>query len=123
MSYRIVNSGKNQRREYLGVNHSPLFQPLPERDYAQEQKKSYYSFLYNLYDENGKLLKPSQLSQLLNFYFPKEKPVEFGDYNNDVKINIEDVECREPEITVKDLKGKDITKFQSEKDAKTNSLT
>ena len=68
MSYRIINSGKNQRREYLAANRSPLFQALPERDFAQEQKASYHDFL------------DKKLSELISFYFP----FEFSDYNNDV---------------------------------------
>jgi hypothetical protein len=68
MSYRIINSGKNQRREYLAANRSPLFQALPERDFAQEQKVSYRDFL------------DKKLPKLFSFYFP----FEFSDYNNDV---------------------------------------
>jgi len=83
MSYRTINSGKNQRREYLAANRSPLFQPLPERDYAQEQKLSYSKFLYE------------RLPQLLSFYFPAE----FSDYNNNIRIEVENYECQEPTIT------------------------
>ena len=78
-SYRLVNSGKKQRREYLSLNRSPLFQALPERDFAQEQKASYHGFL----DE--------KLPKLLTFYFP----FEFSDYNNDVWINASEVEYQE----------------------------
>src|SRR4051794_4623495 len=83
MSYQIINSGKNSRREYFATNRSPLFQDLPERDYAREQKLSYANFLYE------------RLPRLLSFYFPAE----FSDYNNNVKINIEKFVCQEPEIT------------------------
>jgi len=107
MSYRIINSGKNPRREYLAANRSPLFEALPKLDYAREQKNSYLKLIYE------------RLPQLLSFYFPAE----FSDYNNNIKINIENVECREPEITVKNSKGKDITKLQSEEEAKADSLT
>src|SRR2546423_8813144 len=107
MSHLIINSGKNPRREYLAVNRSLLFQNLPERDYAQEQKLSYSKFLYEI------------LPQLLSFYFPAE----FSDYNNAIKINIKNVECREPETIVEDSKGKKKTKPQSQKEARVNSLT
>ncbi|MEG7978389.1 MAG: hypothetical protein NY202_00215 [Mollicutes bacterium UO1] len=93
MSYRIINSGKNQRREYLVANRSPLFQTLPERDYAQEQKLSY-----------SKLLN-KRLPQLLLFYFPAE----FSDYNNNVKISIEKFLCQKPEITEKQARADSLT--------------
>src|SRR5947209_8617470 len=107
MSYQIINSGKNSRREYLGVNRSPLFQGLPERDYVREQKLSYSKFLHE------------RLPQLLSFYFPAE----FRDYNNDVKIEVKNVECREPETVVEDSKGRKKIKLQSEEEARANSLT
>ena len=71
LSYRLIESGKNQRREYLSKNRSPLFQPLPERDFAQEQIKSYADFL-----QQG-------LKNLLNFYFPSGGR-KLEDYNNKV---------------------------------------
>lgn len=107
MSYRIINSGKNSRREYLGANRSPLFQGLPERDYAREQKSSYLKFLHE------------RLPQLLSFYFPAK----FSDYNNKIEIHIKDVECREPETVTESLKGKKKVKLQSEEEARTNFLT
>ncbi|CFW92830.1 DNA-directed RNA polymerase subunit beta [endosymbiont DhMRE of Dentiscutata heterogama] len=82
MSYRLINSGKNTRREYLTVNRSPLFQGLPERDYAQEQKKSYDNFRHE------------RLPKLLTFYFPAE----LSDYNNSLKISVENLVFQEPEI-------------------------
>ncbi|CAI2201883.1 19323_t:CDS:2, partial [Funneliformis geosporum] len=94
---------KNSRREYVGVNRSPLFRGLPEHDYTREQKSSYSKFLYE------------RLPELLSFYFPAE----FSDYNNDVTINIKDVECREPETVVEDSKGKKKIKPQSEEEART----
>ena len=93
VSYRLINSGKNQRREYLSLNRSPLFQDLPQQDFAQEQKISYQNFLFK------------KLPQLLTFYFPAE----FSDYNNNIRVNIESVECQDPEI--------------SENEARTESLT
>ena len=60
MSYRLIKSGKNQRREYLGLNKSPLFQDLPQRDFAHEQKESYHKFFQE------------RLPKLLDFYFPAE---------------------------------------------------
>ena len=93
VSYRLINSGKNQRREYLSLNRSPLFQDLPKQDFAQEQKISYQNFLFK------------KLPQLLTFYFPAE----FSDYNNNIRVNIESVECQDPEI--------------SENEARTESLT
>lgn len=91
--YNLTTSGKKQRREYLSLNHSPLFQTLPDQDFAQEQKISYHNFLYN------------KLPKLLNFYFPAE----FSDYNNSIQISIEQIECQEAEI--------------SENEARINSLT
>jgi hypothetical protein len=74
-SYQIINSGKNQRRRYLTINNSPLFQTLPQRDFAHEQKSSYHDFLHK------------RLNELLKFYFP----VVFDDHNNIIKINIENL--------------------------------
>jgi hypothetical protein len=70
-SYRLIESGKNQRREYLSKNRSPLFKSLPERDFAQEQKKSYDDFLQRGFKD------------LLNFYFPASGR-KLEDYNNQV---------------------------------------
>ncbi|MCE8162737.1 MAG: hypothetical protein I3273_01805 [Candidatus Moeniiplasma glomeromycotorum] len=86
LSYRLIKSGENLRREYLSKNRSPLFQPLPERDFASEQKNSYRDFL------------SWGLKDLLNFYFPPSGR-KLEDYNNQVWINIEDLKCEEPEIT------------------------
>lgn len=83
VSYRLITSGKNQRREYLSLNRSPLFEKLPDRDFAEEQKESYKKFL------------KEKLPQLLTFYFPAE----FSDYNNNIRVNIESVECQEPKIS------------------------
>jgi hypothetical protein len=99
MSYRIINSGKNQRREYIGANRSPLFKDLPDKDYAQEQRKAYDNFIFGSYNEKGKLLKPSRLSQLFEFYFPQETPIKFSDYNNQIQIRVENLVCEEPAIT------------------------
>jgi|SRR5205085_7782465 len=93
MSYRIINSGKNPRREYLTVNRSPLFQGLPERDYAREQKLSYSKFLHE------------RLPKLLSFYFPAE----FSDYNNNIKINVENFAYQEPEITEETARAESLT--------------
>ncbi|MCE8158975.1 MAG: hypothetical protein I3270_00620 [Candidatus Moeniiplasma glomeromycotorum] len=86
MSYRLIDSGKNQRREYLSKNRSPLFKSLPERDFAQEQKKSYADFLHR------------GLKDLLKFYFSANGR-KLEDYNNQVWINVEELQCHEPEIT------------------------
>jgi hypothetical protein len=93
MSYLTVNSGKNVRREYVATNRSLLFQGLPERDYAREQKLSYSNFLHE------------RLPQLLSFYFPAE----FSDYNNNIKISIEKFACQEPEITEKQARSESLT--------------
>ena len=85
VSYRLIECGKNQRREYLSKNRSPLFQSLPEYDFAQEQKKSYENFLWR------------DLKNLLNFYFPTSGR-KLENYNNQVLINIEDLSCDEPKI-------------------------
>nr|CAG8584891.1 15453_t:CDS:10 [Entrophospora candida] len=68
-----------KRREYLAANRSPLFQTLPERDFAQEQKASYQYFL------------DQKLPKLFSFYFP----FEFSDYNNDVWINASEIKYQE----------------------------
>ena len=96
-SYRLITSGKNQRREYLSLNRSPLFRSLPDQDFAQEQRISYYKFLYE------------KLPKLLNFYFPKEKGVEFSDYNNRVKVNVEEMEHQEPEISEEEARSDFLT--------------
>lgn len=93
MSHLTINSGKSLRREYSAANRSPLFQDLPERDYTQEQKLSYSKFLHE------------RLPQLLSFYFPAE----FSDYNNDIKISIENFVCQEPEITEKQARSESLT--------------
>jgi len=93
MSYRIINSGKNPRREYLTVNRSPLFQDLPEQDYAREQKLSYSKFLNE------------RLPKLLSFYFPAE----FNDYNNNIKISVENLVYQEPEITEEIARAESLT--------------
>src|SRR5437762_1166818 len=110
LSYRLITSGKNQRREYFSLNCSPLFKSLPDQDFAQEQRKSYHDFLYK------------KLPELLNFYFPEEKAVEFGDYNNKVKVNIEELEVQEPRFEKK-IKGKKVEVELSEEEARNNSLT
>ena len=92
-SYRLITSGENQRREYLSLNRSPLFQALPNRDFAKEQKLSYHNFLYE------------KLPKLLTYYFPAD----FSDYNNTIKVNIEEVECQEPEISEEEAKNDSLT--------------
>src|SRR3954470_16328299 len=93
LPYRLIDSGKNQRREYFSLNRSPLFQELPDRDFAQEQKLSYNEFLYE------------KLPRLLTFYFPAE----FSDYNNNIQIKIESVECQEPEISEEKARNDSLT--------------
>jgi len=93
MSHLTINSGKSLRREYSAANRSPLFQDLPERDYAQEQKLSYSKFLHE------------RLLQLLSFYFPAE----FSDYNNNIKINVENFAYQEPEITEETARAESLT--------------
>ena len=93
LPYRLITSGKNERREYLSLNHSPLFKSLPDRDFTQEQKLSYHNFLHK------------KLPKLLNFYFPAE----FSDYNNSVKIKVEEIKCHEPEISEEEAKNESLT--------------
>ncbi|RHZ35466.1 hypothetical protein [endosymbiont GvMRE of Glomus versiforme] len=108
-SYRIIKSGKNQRREYLGPNHSPLFQNLPDKNFAQERKKK-YNDLFN------------RLSKLIHFYFPEKNPIEFSDYNNKIKIEIKNIECQE--LTIKKKIGdKEIEVKVTEEEARDNFLT
>ena len=89
MLYRLINSGKTQRKEYYHHNRSDLFRPLPQKDLTQEQRESYEYFLYQA------------LPKLLQFYFPAQ----FKDYNNQVSLEILNYEngelCRweEPEFT------------------------
>ncbi|KLL01819.1 MAG: DNA-directed RNA polymerase subunit beta [Mycoplasmataceae bacterium RC_NB112A] len=85
LSYHLIDCGKNQRREYLSKNRSPLFQKLPERDFAHEQKKSYDDFLNH------------DLKKLFQFYFPPEGR-KFENYNNQLWIKIEEPKYHEPEI-------------------------
>jgi hypothetical protein len=81
------------RREYLGANRSTLFRGLPERDYAREQKLSYLNFLHE------------RLPRLLSFYFPAE----FSDYNNNIRINVENLAYQEPEITEEVARAESLT--------------
>jgi len=83
MLYRTINSGKNQRREYLGRNRSPLFQDLPQKDFGQEQKSSYDDFLRY------------QLTNLFNGYFPAE----FSNSNNNIRCDVKQVDYQEPKIS------------------------
>jgi DNA-directed RNA polymerase subunit beta len=93
LPHRLIISGKNERREYLSLNHSPLFKSLPDRDFTQEQKLSYHIFLHE------------KLPKLLNFYFPAE----FSDYNNSLKIKVEEIKCSEPEISEEEAKNESLT--------------
>lgn len=93
LPYRLITSGKNQRREYFSLNRSPLFANLPDRDFAEEQKLSYEKFLYE------------KLPRLLTFYFPAE----FSDYNNNVHINVESLDCAEPEISEEQAREDSVT--------------
>ena len=83
MSYCLIKSGENQRRKYQSLNNSPLFQNLPRKDFAHEQKSSYYQFLNH------------RLNKLISFYFP----VNFNDHNNTIKLNIENLRWEEPEVS------------------------
>jgi hypothetical protein len=74
MLYRLINSGKAQRKEYYYHNRSDLFQSLPQKDLAQEQRESYEYFLNRA------------LPRLLQFYFP----VQLKDYNNQIRLEILD---------------------------------
>ena len=105
-SYRLVSSGKVQRREYLTENRSPLFQSFPEPNFAQEQKLSYDNFL------------TKGLPQLLSSYFPAE----FSNYNNKVRINIKDVKFQEPKIKKK-VEDKEVEVELTEEEARNRSLT
>ena len=71
--YRLIQSGKAQRREYYYFNRSDLFSSLPQGDFFQEQKKSYNHFLQK------------SLPSLLQFYFPIQLN---KDYNNQIKLEI-----------------------------------
>ena len=81
------------RREYLGANRSDLFKGLPERDYAREQKLSYSKFLHE------------RLPRLISFYFPAE----FSDYNNNIRINVENLDYQEPEISEEMARAESLT--------------
>ena len=93
MSYRIINSGKNQRRGYFGLNRSPLFQILPQKDFGEEQKLSYENFLHR------------DLKKLFSRYFPTE----FSNYNNNIVCDIKQVSYHEPEITEEEARANSLT--------------
>ncbi|CAG8746963.1 14810_t:CDS:2 [Funneliformis caledonium] len=60
---------------------------------------------------------------LIVHLFFKAYPNKIIDYNNDVRIEVKDMECREPETVVEDSKGKKKIRPQSEAEARANSLT
>src|SRR4051812_1802949 len=101
VSYRLVQSGKSQRREYYCLNRSNLFSSLPQGDFFQEQKKSYNHFFQE------------SLPSLLELYFP----IQLKDYNNQVKIQVlkyEDLDDKffrieEPKISVQEAYQKKVT--------------
>ncbi len=82
MNHRLIASGDNYRREYFSVNNSPLFKALPNKDFSQEQKKSYQHFRENL-------------KGLFDFYFPAK----FSDYNNQIELVLEKVIWNSPQFT------------------------
>jgi DNA-directed RNA polymerase beta subunit len=83
MLYHLINVGKTQRREYLNLNRSELFQSLPCKDLAQEQKQSYEYF------------QKKALPKLFRFYFPAQ----FEDYNNQIRLEISDFLFEEPKFS------------------------
>ncbi|CAJ0926629.1 21602_t:CDS:10 [Entrophospora sp. SA101] len=85
---QLENEG---RRQYLTLNNSPLFQTLPQRDFAHEQKSSYYDFL------------DRRLNELLNFYFP----FNCSDHNNTIELNIEKFHHQEPKISQEEAQLKE----------------
>lgn len=87
MSHRLIISGDNQRREYFSVNSSPLFKDLPDKDFSQEQKKSYNGF-------------KNSLKNLFDFYFPAS----FTDYNNKVDLKLEEIIWNDPQFTEDECK-------------------
>ena len=89
MLYRIINSGKNKRHEYLALNRSPLFQNLPNKDFGEEQKFSYNDFLHNAF------------KKLFFFYFPTE----FSNYNNKIRCDVKGINYQEPEISEEEAKN------------------
>src|SRR5215203_5553135 len=93
MLHRSINSGKAQRREYYCHNRSDLFRSLPQKDLAQEQRESYEYFLYQ------------SLPKLLQFYFP----VQFKDYNNQIRLEILDSRWEEPKFSETEVYRKKIT--------------
>ena len=104
VSYRLVQSGKAQRREYYCLNRSGLFSSLPQGDFFQEQKKSYNYFF------------KGSLSSLLKLYFP----IQLKDYNNQVKIEVLEyqdlnnlnnkyIRIEEPKISIEEACQKKVT--------------
>jgi DNA-directed RNA polymerase beta subunit len=98
--HRLIKSGKAQRREYYYLNRSDLFSPLPQGNFAQEQKKSYGHFLQK------------SLPDLLQLYFP----IQLQDYNSQVKLEVLKYENKykyfrieEPEISPEEARQKKIT--------------
>ena len=93
MLYRLINVGKTQRKEYFHLNRSELFQPLPYKDLAQEQKESYEHF------------QKKVLPKLFGFYFPAQ----FKDYNNQIRLEISDFRFEEPNFSEVEAYRKKIT--------------
>jgi DNA-directed RNA polymerase beta subunit len=93
MLYRIIKSGNNKRREYLGLNRSPLFQDLPQKDFAEEQKLSFDNFLH------------SDLKKIFATYFPAE----FSNYNNHIRCEVKEIRCEEPKNTEDETRANGLT--------------
>jgi hypothetical protein len=83
MLYRIIKSGKSQRKEYFSLNRSSLFQSLPNKVFGQDQISSYENFLKN------------DLEKLFSSYFPSE----FSNYNNNIYCEVKKIICQEPSLS------------------------
>jgi DNA-directed RNA polymerase beta subunit len=93
MLYRLINLGKTQRREYLHLNRSKLFQSLPCKSLTEEQRESYEYF------------QKKALPELFKFYFPSQ----FKDYNNQIRLEILDFRFEEPKFSEVEAYRKKIT--------------
>ncbi|CAG8741295.1 20808_t:CDS:2, partial [Racocetra persica] len=71
-----------------GLNHSPLFQDLPNKDFGEEQKLSFDNFL-----RQG-------LKKIFATYFPAE----FSNYNNLIHCEVKEVRYEEPKNTANEAR-------------------
>ncbi|CAG8450238.1 11061_t:CDS:10, partial [Racocetra fulgida] len=81
------------KEKYLGLNRSPLFQDLPNKDFGKEQKLSYDNFFRTGFE------------QLFAAYFPAE----FSNYNNQIRCGVGKITYEEPKISEEESRIKALT--------------